>query len=321
MSTKEKVLQLLKNSDEVLSGEKMAQTLAVSRTSIWKAIRNLEKSGYQIAHEANGYRLLVEADLLSAEVIHEQLTPEVPIEKIQILANSESTMLDARQATMTENPVTTLVVADTQNAARGRFGRPFAAQPSKGIYMSLLLNPQKAFAELPQYTVVMAVAVAQAIDKLAEKNTQIKWVNDIYLDGKKVCGILSEAMSDVETMQISHIIIGVGINVSIPPTDFAPDLQEKATSIFPDGQATIARNQLIAEVMNQFYYYLDRPAETITKYREKSFVLGKQVSYTRQGVEYVGKATGINDLGELIVAVDGQEQILSSGEISLSTIQ
>lgn len=321
MSTKEKVLQLLKNSEEVLSGEKMAQTLAVSRTSIWKAIKTLEKTGYQIAHEANGYRLLVEADLLDAQVIREQFTPEVSIEAIQVLANSESTQLDARQATMTENPVTTLVVADTQNAAKGRFGRPFAAQPSKGIYMSLLLNPQKVFAELPQYTVVMAVAVAKAIDKLAAKNTQIKWVNDIYLDGKKVCGILSEAMSDVETMQISHIIIGVGINVSIKQADFGPELQQKATSIFPDGQATFARNELIAEVMNQFYYYLDKPAETIRSYREKSFVLGKQVGFTRQGIDYVGKAVDITDLGELVVAINGQKQLLSSGEISLSAIQ
>lgn len=321
MSTKEKVLQLLKNSEEVLSGEKMAQTLAVSRTSIWKAIKTLEKTGYQIAHEANGYRLLVEADLLDAQVIREQFTPAVSIEAIQVLANSESTQLDARQATMTENPVTTLVVADTQNAAKGRFGRPFAAQPSKGIYMSLLLNPQKVFAELPQYTVVMAVAVAKAIDKLAAKNTQIKWVNDIYLDGKKVCGILSEAMSDVETMQISHIIIGVGINVSIKQADFGPELQQKATSIFPDGQATFARNVLIAEVMNQFYYYLDKPAETIRSYREKSFVLGKQVGFTRQGIDYVGKAVAITELGELVVDINGQQQVLSSGEISLSAIQ
>lgn len=320
MSTKEKVLELLKTTNQVLSGEKMGQLLTLSRTSVWKAIKELEKNGYQIKHEANGYRLLA-SDVLSKKELSNFLDKDSPIEKIEVFKESESTMKDAKRATIEENPVTTLFVADTQVAAKGRFGRSFYAKPSQGAYFSLLLNPHQTFDELPQYTVVMAVAVARAIDCLAGLTTEIKWVNDIYLNGKKVCGILSEAMSDVETMQITHIVIGVGINFSIPQKEFSKEIQEKATSVFPDGQPTFTRNELIAEVMNQFFYLLADASKTIRIYREKSFVLGKKVTFIRQGISYEGIAAEITELGELVVQLSDKKEILSSGEISLASIQ
>lgn len=318
MSTKEKVLELLNNSQQVLSGEKMAQALEMSRTSIWKAIKELEKEGYNIAHEAKGYHLLP-SDVLSEKEIRKELNVETPIEKIEIYSSSESTMKDARRLVAEDATETALIVADTQTAARGRFGRAFFAKPSQGIYLTLLLHPHQTFAELPQYTVVMAVAVASAIDKLAHVDTKIKWVNDIYLDGKKICGILSEAMSDIETQQIAHISIGIGLNFSIPQTEFEGDIQEKATSLFPDGKPTFTRNELISEIINQFFALL-HAKDTINKYREKSFVLGKTVSFSKQKKAFTGTAVGITDLGELVVDVDGQRQVLSSGEISLSKI-
>lgn len=319
MSTKEKVLELLKQAPQTISGEKMAHELALSRTSIWKAVKELEKEGYHIAHEANGYQLLT-SDVLSEKEIRTLLAPDTPIETIEVRTTSDSTMKDAKKLTFDDGTENALIVADTQTNARGRFGRPFFAKPSQGIYMSLLLHPKRTFAELPQYTVVMAVAVSQAVDKLAKVNTQIKWVNDIYLEGKKLCGILTEAMSDIETQQIAHIIIGIGLNFSIPKQEFDQDIQTKAASLFPDGDPSFTRNELIAEIMNQFFALLDSKDETIRKYREKSFVLGKTVRFSRQGKMYEGVADTINDLGELIVIVDGKEQVLSSGEISLSGI-
>ena len=118
-----------------------------------------------------------------------------------------------------------------QEMPRGRFGRPFFATPGKGIYMSMVLQPNQNFEEIAQYTVIMAVAVARAMDALAGVHTEIKWVNDLYLNGKKVCGILSEAMSNVETGQISNVIIGMGINFSITETEFPEDIRQKVTSL------------------------------------------------------------------------------------------
>ncbi|MDH6364902.1 BirA family biotin operon repressor/biotin-[acetyl-CoA-carboxylase] ligase [Enterococcus sp. PF1-24] len=320
MTTKEKVLEILQLSNTTVSGEKMAQVLAISRTSIWKAIKELEKAGYQIQHEATGYRL-VAADVLSVKEIQQALLKPEWLEEIQVFNESVSTMIDAKKVAIESNPPTALFVADTQTAAKGRFGRPFFAKPSQGLYFSLLLNPYRSFEELPQYTVIMAVAIAQAIDKIAAVATEIKWVNDIYLNGKKICGILSEAMSDVETMQISHIIIGAGINFSIPQQDFAPEVQARATSIFPDGQTDCTRNQLMAEIINQFFTLLEEPQNAIKIYREKSFVLGKKVSFVKQGTTYEGLATSITNLGELVVDVDGAAMVLSSGEISLASIE
>ena len=166
-----------------------------------------------------------------------------------------------------------------------------------------------------------AVAVAQAIDELTGKETQIKWVNDIYLEGKKVCGILSEATSDFESGQIASIVIGIGINFAIPQTSFPEEIQQKATSLFPTGEAPINRSRLIAAVWTRFFDLLAQlPADDyLTVYRQKSFVLGKTVRFTQQGVPYEGVAESITDTGELVVRTTEEVKVLSSGEISLES--
>lgn len=318
MSTKEKVLQKLKTNTDFVSGEQLAQELQLSRTAIWKAIKELEKAGYQIEHHSTGYRYQASDVLDAAEIaagIQQPLT-------IRVLDTSVSTMKDAQMAVLNGEEPPILVVADMQEAPRGRFNRPFFALEKAGIYMSILLKPDTQLHELPQYTVLMAVAVAQAIDTLAGVNTQIKWVNDIYLNGKKFVGILSEAMMDVEANSLKHVIIGMGINFSIPQEKFPAELQEKATSLFANGEPTITRNQLIIEIWNRFFQLLEqKDLNYLSVYREKSFVLGKQVTFQQKSQPFTGKAVGISDTGELLVDLDGEITSLSSGEISLSSIQ
>ncbi|MBO0471446.1 bifunctional biotin--[acetyl-CoA-carboxylase] ligase/biotin operon repressor BirA [Enterococcus sp. DIV0242_7C1] len=325
MSTKSQVLTLLmKQAPTFISGEEMAQELSLSRTAIWKAINELKKEGHQISSSRNkGYRY-DSSDILSAEGIKLALAPTTPDLSITILDSSESTMKDAKLAAINGEPDNTLIVADIQEAPKGRFGRPFFSKAGCGIYMSMLLRPNQRFEEMAQYTVIMAVAAARAMDELAHLTTEIKWVNDIYLNGKKIGGILSEAMSDVESGQISNVIIGMGINFSLKQNEFPEELQEKATSIFSDRTPTITRNELIAAIWNQFYRILAQlPAEDfLDEYRQKSFVLGKTVSFSQAGTDYDGTAIAINERGELIVQLsDGSEKVLSSGEISLQSIK
>lgn len=324
MSTKSQVLTLLmKHAPDYLSGEEMAQTLSLSRTAIWKAINELKKEGHLISSEHHkGYRY-EKTDVLSAEGIRLNLTDATPDLMITVLDSSESTMKDAKLAAINGAPAHTLIVADTQEAPKGRFGRPFFSKAGSGIYMSLLLKPNQNFEEMAQYTVITAVAVARAMDQLAKVHTEIKWVNDIYLNGKKVCGILSEAMSDVETGQITDVIIGMGINFSLKQQEFPEELRAKATSLFAEEKPLITRNELISAIWNQFYAILNQLPEQsfIEEYREKSFVLGKTVAFTQAGTTYQGTAIDINDLGELIVQLaTGEKKALSSGEISLSKI-
>ncbi len=324
MSTKSQVLTLLmKQAPNFISGEEMAQQLSLSRTAIWKAINELKKEGHIISSSRNKGYCYGKSDVLSAEGIRLALKSTTPSLSITVLNSSESTMKDAKLAAINGEPDNTLIVADIQEAPIGRFGRPFFSKAGSGIYMSMLLRPNQNFEEMAQYTVIMAVAVTRAMDKLVKVSTEIKWVNDIYINGKKVCGILSEAMSDVESGQISNVIIGMGINFSLKQEEFPKELRKKATSLFPKEGPTITRNELIGEIWNQFYAILNQLPEQhfLEEYRQKSFVLGKTVSFTQTGVEYEGIAVSINDHGELVVQLhDKTKKILSSGEISLSSI-
>ncbi|MGX7205292.1 biotin--[acetyl-CoA-carboxylase] ligase [Enterococcus pingfangensis] len=317
MTTKEKILARLKETQEVLSGEVLAQELGVSRTAIWKAIKELEKKGYHIQHLANGYRYQP-SDILDAKEIQDQI--RYPID-VNVLETSDSTMKDAQFAVLAGKKSPLLIVADMQEAPHGRFDRPFFAAKQQGIYMSLLLKPNEQLHELPQYTILMAVAAAEAIDELLGVDSQIKWVNDIYLNGKKVAGILSEAMTDVESNSLKYIIIGLGINFSIPQEDYPPELQEKATSLFSAGRATTTRNQLIITIWNRFFDLLTKQTDFLASYRKKSFVLGKKITFKRKDRSYLGTAVAIADTGELIVDLGTEQIALSSGEISLSSIQ
>ncbi|HLQ40799.1 MAG TPA: biotin--[acetyl-CoA-carboxylase] ligase [Tetragenococcus sp.] len=317
MTTKQKILELLRGRSTILSGEEMASELNISRTAVWKAIRELEKIGYQIEHHAKGYRYLT-SDVLEKEKI---ASSYLLADNIIIKKEVTSTMNEAKLAALKQPATPALFVAEKQTGGHGRFGRPFFS-PSGQIYMTLLLTANQTFAELPQYTILAAVAISLAIDQLTGTQTQIKWVNDIYLKSKKICGILSEATSDFESGQIKHITIGCGINFSIKTTEFPADLSTKAGSIFPKGEPAITRNDLIHLIWQYFFELLEAlPDKTYLEiYRKKSFVLGRQVQFTQQKVNYTGLAQDISDSGELIVKTDQGIKKLSSGEISLKAI-
>ncbi|MCB5953616.1 biotin--[acetyl-CoA-carboxylase] ligase [Enterococcus sp. CWB-B31] len=324
MSTRSNVLTLLmEKAPNFISGEEMAQQLSVSRTAIWKAVNELKKEGHLINSGTNKGYQYQPSDILSAEGIQLHLAPDLPKLSIKILEGSASTMDDAKLSAILGEPANTLIVADTQEAPKGRFGRPFFAKKGGGIYMSILLRPNQVFEEMAQYTTIMAVAIAEAIEELTDQITEIKWVNDLYINGKKVCGILSEAISDVESGQITTIIIGMGINFSIRQEEFPEEIQQKATSLFSSSLPTITRNELISAIWNHFYTILNEDnLEYMERYRKKSFVLGKEVTFVQNNQEYQGYAATINNRGELIVQLhDGSEKILSSGEISLKKIQ
>lgn len=323
MSTKSKVLQiLLANQGEPISGEKMATTLNLSRTAIWKGINELKKEGHNIRSTTNrGYDYLP-SDVLSREEIDLMVAGETPPLTILIEEELASTNQTLKKMAIDGQATNTLLLTNKQTATRGRFGRPyFVADNNQGIYLSLLLHTNQPFAEIAQYTLITAVAMARAIEEFQGTTVEIKWVNDLYMNGKKVAGILSEAITDFETQTISSVIIGVGVNFAIPQADFPRELQERATSVFPTGLTDLSRNQLIASFLRHFYQLLDGADNPyIDDYRQRSFVLGKEVTFTYNRQAYQGLATDITTTGELVVTLpDGKEMTLSSGEISLTS--
>ncbi|HFI0239710.1 TPA: bifunctional biotin--[acetyl-CoA-carboxylase] ligase/biotin operon repressor BirA [Streptococcus suis] len=310
MKTYQKIYLLLKEKKDYISGEDLAQELGISRTSIWKAIRQLEAHGLTIEAARNrGYKL-AEGDLLLPDLIAEEI--QLPV---HLKADSDSTQLDAKQGIEAGHKSPALYLAPHQNKAKGRFGRPFYASKSGGIYMSLRLSPNVPFLEFKPYTILAAAAVVKAIQSLCDLDVQIKWVNDIYLGQKKVAGILTEAISSMENQRVTDVIIGVGINVHID--DFPKELQQAAGNLFDD-QPPFTRNQLITAIWKAFLETDEK--ELIALYKEKSLVVGQQVSFVENQVEFRGTAIAVTDTGNLVIQLDnGKAKIISSGEISLTS--
>lgn len=310
MKTYEKLYDILSQADDYVNGEKIAQDLGITRTSIWKAIQKLEKEGIQIESVKNrGYRLL-NGDLLLPSWIEEHS----PV-KVSFNPDCKSTQIDAKTGMEAGAPSDTLYLATSQSAGRGRFSRVFFCPSQGGFYMSLHLKPNLPFDQIPSYTILTAGAIYKAIKNLTLMDIDIKWVNDIYYKNKKIAGILTEATTSIENGQVTDVIIGVGFNFSIK--DFPADLKDKAGSLF-DKKPQISRNELIAEIWKCFYE--SDPEELIYLYKQRSFVLGQEVSFSQNNTNYKGLAKDVSDSGQLLVQLDnGQEIWLNSGEVSLSS--
>lgn len=310
MKTTEIIYDILSQHSSGISGEAIAKQLNISRTSVWKAIKSLESQGLVIeSSKQNGYRLL-EGDLLIPEIIEKAL-------QIQVSYNEKSisTQKDAKENIMTNPKTPQLYLAPKQEMAKGRMNRPFFTSENGGIYMSLHLKPNVHYSDLEPFTMMAASSITKAISRLTGIDTQIKWVNDIYLGQKKIAGIITEAITSVETGLITDVIIGIGLNFFIK--DFPDDLNSKAGSLF-SVQPTITRNQLIIEIWKLF---TEIPVKDHIKvYKDKSLVLNRQVTFMENDTLISGKAIAITDEGHLVIRLEsGQEKILRSGEISLSS--
>ncbi|MFS9365532.1 bifunctional biotin--[acetyl-CoA-carboxylase] ligase/biotin operon repressor BirA [Streptococcus oralis subsp. tigurinus] len=310
MKSHQLVYQILARENDYVSGEKIGEELNLSRTSIWKAIQRLQQEGLEIDSIKNrGYKL-IQGDLILPDLIQEKANLIVHYKP-----ETKSTQTDAKEGIEAGNKGNTLYLSTCQTAGRGRFQRPYYSPSQGGIYMSLHIQPNLHYEKLPSYTLLVAAAVYKAIKNLTMIEVDIKWVNDIYFKNKKIAGILTEAMTSVETGLVTDVIIGVGTNFSI--ADFPDDLKEKAGSLFMP-PAPITRNELISEIWRCFYQ--TAPEELLYLYKEHSLVLGREVSFIQDQTEKKGVAKDISDKGQLLIQLDDQTEIwLHSGEISLTS--
>lgn len=229
------------------------------------------------------------------------------LQDVKILDQSVSTQLDAK-ADGQEN---TLYMSEKQTGIYGRFGREYFASPEGGIYMTLLLKPQTSIQELPNYTLLAAAALISAIKNLTDKKPLIKWVNDIYLNNKKIVGILAEAQVQPDTSL--QVALGIGINFYIQK--FPEELSHKAGSLFTEAP-TITRSELVAEIWAEFHRLSN--GDFFSLYKSHSLVLGKEVEFEENQVLYKGTAIDLTPSGQLVISLgEGQTKQLSSGEISL----
>lgn len=325
MSTKEIILKKLEeNRDKFISGEDLATELNLSRTAIWKAVNSLKDEGFIINSSTNkGYKLDNSCDKISKYGVLFNLRDELKNSDIIVYDSIDSTNTEAKRLLYSENLKNfTILISDEQTMGRGRTGKSFASPKGTGIYISIVLFPDERFNfnAFDLITVKAAVAVVNAIKNKTNKNPEIKWVNDIFLNHKKICGILSEADADFESHEIKSVIVGIGLNFKTKDKDFGKDLKAIAGSLLRDKESSLLRNEMAAEIINEFYdsYYNLSDEEVLKIYKDNSLLLGRQVSFEKNGVKYEAKAIDINDKGNLVVELENKEiMTLLSGEVSV----
>lgn len=320
MTTKQKLAELLEKSEgEFFSGNLLAEKLGVTRAAVWKNIRQLEAEGYKIEAVTNrGYRLEKEHDVVSEAGIRRELGDWADLFTLEVYdsVSSTNTMLKERADTLPEWAV---IISGSQTAGRGRIGRSFYSPSDTGIYLSVLLRPSLPASEAVRITTAAAVAACRAIEECTEAVPKIKWVNDVFVDGKKVCGILTEGSLNMETGGLDWAVMGIGLNVYKPEGGFPEEIRQVAGAIAQQRKKNL-RNMLAASFLRQFYGICSNlPATDFAEeYQKRSFLQGKEVLVLRGETAVPARVLEIDDDCRLVVQYEnGSQEALSSGEVSI----
>lgn len=310
MSLKNNILcELLKN-DDYISGEELAEKFEKSRAAVWKAIKALQNDGCIINAVTNkGYILCSEGKLLNEATIKARLNSPLTV---IFYDETDSTNNQAKRLINEGKNENLLVCAGRQTAGRGRQGKSFYSPEGSGIYMSLVIHPDSSLQNAVTATTAAAVAVCRAIEALTDITPQIKWVNDVYVNGRKICGILTEAVTDFESGTVSSVIIGIGVNITTK--DFPSDV-ENAGAL----NADISRSALIAKIADELMKTaLGDYNAFIDYYRTHSMIIGREITFFENGTATSATALEIDETGGLVVKTDnGEIRTLRSGEITV----
>lgn len=326
---KTEILALLRERGDYVSGQEICERFGVSRTAVWKAIELLKKEGYSIEAVRNrGYRLLNTDDVYNENELSQRIRTKWAGRPVRFFESIGSTNIQAKLEAENGAAHGTLIVADMQTAGRGRRGREWNSPSGANLYFTLILKPEFLPDKASMLTLVMAYAVGRGIERTLGQTVSvatpgIKWPNDIVINGKKVCGILTEMSAERDYIQ--YVVIGCGINVS--KQGFPPEIAEKATFIEAECGRKISRSLLLADIMEAFEeeYGEFLATESLKGLKEKYNAMlvncGREVCVLDPQGEYRGTARGINDTGELLVELpDKRLQEVYAGEVSVRGI-
>lgn len=321
---KGEILKLLKETDGYVSGQELCRRFGVSRTAVWKVINQLKEEGYEIEAVRNrGYALKGAGDVLSEAELLSCLKTEWAGGRTVYFDATDSTNAQAKRLAEAHAPHGTLVVSDRQDGGKGRRGRSWASPSGVGIWMSLILRPEIAPSSASMLTLAAALAVREGIQEETGLSPLIKWPNDLVLNGKKICGILTEMST--ELMEIQYVITGIGINVN--QREFPSEIRDTATSLSLEAGRCFRRSSLIAAILKAF----EKDYAAFLKTGDLSLLLeeynaclvnrGKEVCILDPSGEYRAVAEGIDESGSLLVTLpDGTRREIISGEVSVRGI-
>ncbi len=318
-NTKDKIIEIFEqNRGKVISGEIIANEIGISRNAVWKYIQILTSEGYDISKEkGKGYIFKKENDVLSKEGIKKYLNFETGNIYVYDKVSSTNDLLK----TKSEENEWTVICACEQEKGKGRLGRSFYSPKDTGVYFSVLIKPTFSIEYSTFLTTACAVSVCNAINKIFNGlNPKIKWVNDIMIDEKKVCGILTEAQYSVENSMFDYVIVGIGINIYTPNGGFPDDIKSIASQLTQEKEEDI-KNKIVAYVLNEYhslYSQIGKGDYIASLYKDMSMVIGKNVTVIRGESKRNAKVLDIDNKCRLIVKYDdGEDGCLSSGEISI----
>lgn len=318
---KTKILELMRDSQDYISGQELCERFGVSRTAVWKAVNQLKEEGYDIEAVRNkGYRLKSAPEVLSESEIGSRLQTRWAGRNLQYLKETDSTNNDAKRCMEEGGVHGTLIVAERQTAGRGRRGRLWESPEGTAIYMTIGMKPEFAPDKVSMLTLVMALSVAEAIEEQSGLEAGIKWPNDVVVNKRKVCGILTEMILEAE--YIRCVVTGVGINVN--QTAMPEEIAQTATSLFIEKGEKLSRAALIESVMRHFENNYDcfigslDLSELKEAYEARLANKDQLVRVLDPKGEYEGIARGIRCTGELIVELpDGIVREVYAGEVSV----
>lgn len=315
---REQIVHLLKSRSDFLSGEEISREFNISRAGIWKNIQDLRQKGYDIeAVPHKGYRLVSIPDLLLSNEVLCGLHTKYVGKKIYYFDKLDTTMKEAFRLGMEGEKEGTIVIAEQQSHGKGRLGRIWESPKGKGIYMSLLLCPQLPLTEVPLMTLMSAVAICDAVRTLYDVVAEIKWPNDLLINGKKISGILTEL--NAESDRVKFLVIGVGINVNTTKSH----LPEKATSLKLEIGKKIDRIKLLQIILEKFEFWYEQCLAdgfdgVLQQWKTWSCTLGREIVVSDGHRQTKGKAMDLDSYGRLIIKQeDGNRVAVMTGDVTL----
>ncbi len=316
MKTKEKILEILNdNIGKCISGGEIAKMLSVTRNAVWKGVNALKEEGYDVVSVSNsGYVLNTSIDVFTKNSINKYLKVK---RNITIYEEIPSTNTEAKRLAQNGASEGDIIIAKSQSAGKGRMGRSFISNSENGLYMSIILKPTIPVDQCVYITVLGAVSVLDAIEETSGIECQIKWVNDIYINEKKVSGILTEASMDFESASVQYAILGIGINITPPKNGFHKDIENIATSIFTQNNCPRDyKSILCAKIIDNFFqgYKNLEKKEFIEKYRQKSLLIGKEVDVQVGNDITTGMVLDVDENARLVVKAKDGIVAFNSGE-------
>ncbi len=317
---KEKILHILKEAQGYVSGEALSRMLSVSRSAVWKSINALRKDGYVIDSVTNkGYCLQISPDILSASEVCSGLATKQIGKKLLFFSQVDSTNEELKRQARAGAENGLVCTAEQQTAGKGRLGRSWVSPPGTGIFASVLLRPDIPPTEVPGITLAAGLAVCRAVQIVTGCQAKIKWPNDVLIDSKKLCGILTEMAAEAD--RVDFVIVGIGINANT--ACFPEEIAHKATSILLETERRIDRRTLLREVLKQLEIYIDEfltdaTGSIVKEYKTECATLGRQVQVLRGKKTLEGTAVDITDTGALIIQQQNGARIaVSAGDTTV----